>query len=275
MHAYLSNANHVISKDDPKFLSSMKAVGLCWQPREEKVRSEDTKTAMVHTGMWGCGSFKGLWESSILLRFPPFSPWVWSTGSLASDSHCSWPLPCPVSYHYPWHTVTSYTSPFCLGILSITQVKERMGEETQWNGYITMMPRWRRGEGSVGKEKKLVQGQQSQGSSSIGVEARNAQSPSLSSCNRPFCPPSTSTCSLVHRNYRVWETHIHAYYIHTYSPVFLVKLHPSATLSSYFLCLRLETILSTTLPFWSSSRCRTTSASCCSPHSTLRFYFFS
>lgn len=60
MHAYLSNANHVISKDDPKFLSSMKAVGLCWQPREEKVRSEDTKTAMVHTGMWGCGSFKGL-----------------------------------------------------------------------------------------------------------------------------------------------------------------------------------------------------------------------
>lgn len=106
----LSKTNFENSKDDWRLLSACRHSSFCWWPSLVDGREWEHCEAWCsqrHIGI-------GVWESSLFLMLPLFSPQIWSTsfaGLSASAFCCACALPYLVAYHHPCHTVPSCMFP--------------------------------------------------------------------------------------------------------------------------------------------------------------------
>lgn len=205
----LSNTNYEISRDNWRFLSCMKALRFLLVAQGGDGGSKDTEeTAVVHKGMWG----RGLWESTLFLRFPLFSPWLCSTGPQAQPPSVHglflilWPASIPAILSLP----IRYLLP---GFLIQTTGQRRKGErKRKRNGVILpwcLNTGQRRGGRSVSTERKREgkRRQRSHGSSVTGGRSRECQA-TLPALLQPLLHPIPVPVPLhVQKQQSLRETH--------------------------------------------------------------------
>lgn len=215
--------------------------GFRWWPREETGGSEDTEeTTVVHKGMWG----RGLWESTLFLRFPLFSPWICSTGPQAQPASVHglfltlWPTSIPAILSLP----IRYLLP---GFLIQTTGQRRKGErKRKRNGVILpwhLNAGWRRGGRSTFLFSLWVQRERGREEEAAVPWEFSHWGQKQGMPSHPPCPlvapaaphpcPCPSSCAEAAK----FEGNTHADTLVQPNSVFLGQLHRGATLGSYLL----------------------------------------